>query len=300
MITDATHHKRQQLRRFIEQKLVPHSVVQAVVGVGSIASGRAHAGSDIDAVLFLDPLHLYIVPAESIWRAADDSFHSIFTEDTELHHTGLQLDFKRVDVQVWRAASYAWSEPMCAELASGWIAFDRTGDVTRLIAMRTAYDDTARIPRLDEAITWLDQHLGDDGPQVRWDTLSPAIAHDRLHAAYAYLVQALFAYNRQWRPWRNREMTTLLQLPWLPAHFGERVLVALNAPSNDYHGYLARATMLQHLFHDMLQQLITDGTYGANPVGEAFIRAHEEPGRAWNMDAWMVAHRTRYAQVQRE
>lgn len=179
MITDASRHKRQQLHDFIERKLAPYPAVHAVVGVGSIAAGVAHAGSDIDAVVFLDPLDLYIVPAESIWRAADDSFHSIFTEDAELHNTGLQLDFNRLDVQVWQTASYAWPEPMCAELSSGWVAFDRTGDVTRLIATRTAYTDPVRTPRLDEAITWLDQHLGADGPQARWDTLSPAIAHDR-------------------------------------------------------------------------------------------------------------------------
>ena len=28
-------------------------------------------------------------------------------------------------------------------------------------------------------------------------------------------------------------------------------------------------------------------------IGEAFIRSHEEPGRAWNMDEWNAQHRSR-------
>ncbi|KPV42324.1 hypothetical protein AN477_18695 [Alicyclobacillus ferrooxydans] len=35
------------------------------------------------------------------------------------------------------------------------------------------------------------------------------------------------------------------------------------------------------------------GTYGKDPVSEAFIRSHDEPGRAWNMQEWMRRHRDR-------
>lgn len=297
MTTEATIQKRQQLLDFIDAKLAPVAAVQGVVVVGSVGAGLAHPGSDIDAYVFLDPLELYIVPAESIWRAADDSFHSIFADDDDLERTGLQLDAKRLDLRQWQDASFGWSEPVRAELSNAWIAYDRTGAVARVIASRTAYDDALRVPRLDDAVTWLDQHLGDDGPAQRWATLNPAIAHDRLHAAYEYLVQLLFATNRRWRVWRNREMTALLALPWLPADFAHRVLVALNAPALDEQGYTERAAMLQQLFAETMQHLVEEGTYGTNPIGEAFIRQHEEPGRAWNMDAWMLEHRKRYGSI---
>lgn len=186
------------------------------------------------------------------------------------------------------------------ELAEGWIAFDRVGAVSQLIATRTAYSDQIRMERLDEALVWLDQHLKWDDPQELWQSLGPAIAHDRLHAAYDYLVQALFAYNRRWRPWRNREMSYLLKLPWLPDEFAQRVLTALNAPGHDYAGYYARFTMLRTLFDEVRAQLVQAGLYAPDdPVGEAFVRRAEEPGRAWNMDEWNAVHRNRQTEQAR-
>jgi hypothetical protein len=165
--------------------------------------------------------------------------------------------------------------------------------VSALIAERTAYTDEVRVARLDEAILWLDQHLAGDRPRCNWETLGPAIAHDRLQAAYAYLVQGLFACNRQWRPWRNRQASALLSLDWLPDRFAERVLPALNAPSLDEAGYLARVEALRGLVEDLTARLVADGVYGPEPTTEAFIRSHQEPGLAWNMDEWNRVHRER-------
>lgn len=294
MTTPATLQKRDQLVDFVQRKLVAYAPVQAVVGVGSIATGVAHAGSDIDAVVFLEPFDPYTIPAESIWRASDDTFHSIFTEDEALEREGLQLDFKRLDLHQWRDPAFSWSEPMRAELGAGWTAYDRTGEVTRLITERTTYSDAHRLAQLDDAIVWLDQLLDQEEVAALWTRLGPAIAHDRLQSAYTYLVQALFAYNRRWRIWRNREMTVLLQLPWLPEDFERRVVAAMVAPDQDYSGYLQRAALLHGLFQALLQQLSADGLYGEQPIDEAFVRSHEEPGRAWNMDAWNVEHDKRY------
>jgi hypothetical protein len=119
------------------------------------------------------------------------------------------------------------------------------------------------------------------------------IAHDRLQAAYEYLVQALFAYNRRWRPWRSREMSSLLALPWLPDGFANRVPGALSASSLDYAGYMSRVDSLRGLFQDLSNRLVADGEYGDDVIGEAFVRGHDEPGRAWNMDEWNRMHAER-------
>ena len=116
--------------------------------------------------------------------------------------------------------------------------------------------------------------------------LGPTIALDQLEAAYNYLVQALFAYNHQWRPWRNREMQILLRLPWLPDDFANRALIAANTPNLEYDGYIIRVNMLRDLFNELLSQLIAAGDYSRTPIDQAFIRSHEEPGRAWNMVEW--------------
>ncbi|MEW5872943.1 MAG: hypothetical protein AB1894_27030 [Chloroflexota bacterium] len=290
--TPATFQKRRELSTFIERQLAHEPAVQAVIGIGSLASGLARPDSDIDAILFLEPFDAYIVPAEFKWRSADGSFHSIFAGDIPPGDC-LNFDFVRLDLAQWADLAYEWPEARRAELSQGWMAFDRTGRVAELIAARTTYSDEVRIAKLDDAITWLDQHLSEDGPQVRWESLGPAIAHDRLQAAYEYLAQALFAYNRTWRPWRNREMSVLLTLPWLPQGFPERVLGALCAPSPGYRGYMARAQALLGLFHDLLARLSADGVYGEDCIGEAFIRSHEEPGRAWNMAEWNLKHKER-------
>ncbi len=292
-MTPATQELRQKLDFYIQRKLAPEPAVHGVVAIGSLASGLARPDSDIDAVLFLDPYDDYIAPAEAIWRPYDDSFHSIFSQEPGLKEDGIEIDLTRLDLAQWDNPDFSWPEERRSELSQGWIAFDRTGRIGQLIAKRTHYDDTTRIQRLDEAITWMDQHLGGDGPQIRWESLGPLIAQDRLQAAYGYLIQALFAYNRHWRPWRNREMSVLQKLPWLPENFQTRLFYAANAPSLDYQGYMQRVEYLRGLFADLLARLVVDGDYGNDPIGEAFIRDNEEPGRAWNMDQWNRLHRER-------
>lgn len=290
-MTPATQEKRTRFLQFMEKVLLPETAVQAAVGIGSIATGLMRPDSDIDVILFLDPYDLYIVPAEAIWLAADDSFHSIFSKDEAIQQ-GLQLDFMRYRWQQWRNPAFAWPEERLSELASGWIAFDRHGEVTQQIQQRSAYPNELRQARLDEAITWLDQHLGWGAPQSNWEALGPAIAHDRLQAAYHYLVDGLFAYNRRWRIWRNRQMGSLLQLPWLPDGLANDILQVANARSLDYAGYLARVDKLTFYFEAFQQRLIADGDY-QKPVDEAFIRSSEEPGRAWNMAEWNAKRQER-------
>jgi hypothetical protein len=290
-MTPSTEEKRQQLLTFIDQILAPEEAVKGVVGIGSIASGQMHPDSDIDAVIFLDPYDLFIVPAESKWNPADHTFHSIFT-DQKIPNS-LELDFARYNLTQWSDPTFTWPEGNCAELSAGWLAYDPTGEIQTLITQKTAYDEETRQQRLDEALIWLDQHLTWADPLKKWHTYGPAVAFDRLSAAYCYLVQALFAYNRQWQVWRNREMQKLLQLPWLPVDFEKRVLIAANAPGLDEVGYQARAAMLTELFQELLVELTTSGDYSAMPVDQAFIRQNQEIGRAWNMEEWNKFHKLR-------
>lgn len=291
MISSITQSKRNQLQTFIERKLKPVPTVCGVVGIGSIALGNMRPDSDIDAIVFMDPVDLYVAPAEAIWIAEDDSFHSIFIEDADIHQKGAHLDLLRVSLAQWADPLYDLVEGYRAELAEGWIAFEWDGRVTQMITERTAYPDPLRIQLLDEAIVGMEGHLKWDDPGELWLSLGAARAHDRLGAAYGYLVQALFAYNRRWRGWRNREISYLLRLPWLPDNFDERGLVALNAPSLDFDGYRLRFEMLNTLLDEVLARLRAEGDYGESPIDEAFIRSHDEPGRAWNIEEWEVRHR---------
>jgi len=262
--------------------------------LGSVATGTARDDSDIDVALFMCPLEPYIVPAESIWRPDDDTFHSIFSEDITAGPDDLQLDIHRYDLSLWRSPGHEWPEPIRAELATGWIAFDRDGEVPTLVAEHVTYDDGHRLHQLDEALVWLDQHLDRDKLVQRWETLEAVVAHDRLQAAYEYLVQASFAYNGRWQPWRNREIEALQSLAWLPSRNPEDLAGAAISTGHDRSAYDIRSAALQKLADRLTQRLQADGLYGSDPIGEAFIRLHDEPGRSWNLDEWNERHRQRY------
>ena len=287
-MNEITQKKREELELYIEKEILTDTAVQGIVVIGSVAKGIARADSDIDAVVFLDPFDLYAVPAESKWRPEAGTFHSIFANLPD----AIQLDFHRVDLAQWEAPSFAWPESLCAELNEGWVAFDRNGRIHPLIAERTAYKDEIRQQRLDEAIIHFDWLLDEETTEQTWHNLGPVVAHYRLHSAFEYLVQGLFAYNRHWRTLKSRELADLVELPWLPDQFEEQLLPAMNAIGTDHAAYEQRVTQLRQFFNALVDQCQQDGLY-QKVVDEAFIRQHEEPGRAWNMEAWSRKHNDR-------
>jgi predicted nucleotidyltransferase len=283
----ATSKKRTELSRFIQQEIIKETSVQGVVVIGSVAKGIARADSDIDAVVFLEPFNLYAIPAEFKWRFDDGTFHGIFSEV----ENSIQLDFKRLDLQEWSKSTHVWPESICAELSEGWLAFDRNSHIQKLVAERTYFNDEIRQERLDGAIVQIDWLLRDSTVDQTWEIFGATIAHYRLHSAYDYLTQALFAYNRRWRTLRSRELSDLLELPWLPEKFNEQLLLATNALSVTKDGYQERVTILHHFFNELVTRCQQDGIYGGDAVSEAFIRQHDEPGRNWNMEEWNKKHR---------
>jgi hypothetical protein len=86
-------------------------------------------------------------------------------------------------------------------------------------------------------------------------------------------------------------MSALLQLPWLPQGFSDRVQSAMQAPGFDKTGYDQRVAALRSFFADIQTKCIQEGIYTEDPIGEAFIRANDEPGRSWNMDEWNLGHK---------
>jgi hypothetical protein len=283
----ATNRKRTELSRFVHQEIIKETSVQGVIVIGSVAKGIARADSDIDAVVFLKPFDLYAIPGEFKWRSDDGTFHGIFSEV----ENSIQLDFKRLDLQEWSKSTHVWPESICAELSEGWLAFDRNNLIQKLVAERTDFNDEIRQERLDDAIVHMNWLLSDSTLEQTWEISGATIAHYRLHSAYDYLTQALFAFNRRWRTLRSRELSDLLKLPWLPEKFDEQLIFATNALSVTKDGYQQRATILQHFFNELMTKCQQDGIYGGDTVSEAFIRQHDEPGRNWNMEEWNKKHR---------
>lgn len=286
-MTPETKAQRALFEQFIETAVKPEKTIMAVVAIGSLATGWAGPNSDADAIAFLSPLSHTVLPAEAIWNPTDNNYYSLFTEDETVLANGLHLDISRLDWKQWADPEFVWPEPRRAELSQGWVAYDPTGIVTRTIQQRTAYDYDLRLARLDESLVWLDHHLHQQSAEEMWGRLPTAVAFDKLQSAYNYLVQALFAYNHQWRVWRNQEMKYLLRLAWLPDNFAERVLIAMHPPSLDQSGFVAQADRLRTLFAELLEELIRQGDYTHVPIDQAYLRYYDEPGHTWNMDEWL-------------
>jgi hypothetical protein len=82
-------------------------------------------------------------------------------------------------------------------------------------------------------------------------------------------------------------MSTLIELAWLPADFHEQALVAAAGSGHDRTGYEDRVHALDALLDGVLARSLELGIYENDPVGEAFVRSHDEPGRDWNMAEWV-------------
>lgn len=293
--------KRAQLRGFIMSQLAPHESVRGVVATGSVAIGRARQGdatvpgSDIDAVVFMDPLDPYLLPAEFVWRPADNTYHSIFADDPELDRVGVQLDIDRFDLATWRSPDFTWPEPRRAELADGWIAYDRTGEIAALIKDRTTMSEADRLAILDESIGQAIWVIPDGDADRHWRKLGGPEAFDRLQAGYQELARALFAYHRKWLPWRSRELRGLQNLAWLPQGFKDDLPALIASDGHDFAAYARRSGALRSALVALIARLQDEGVYGEDPDGESFRRLHDEPGRAWNMDEWNSEHTLRFS-----
>ena len=205
---EATERKRKDLQLVI----APVPAFGAVVAVGSVGSGRVRDRSDIDAVVFMDPVDRFILPTESIWCPWDNSFHSIFVKDRRIQRDGIHLDLMYRDLQKWSQDSFEWPEPDKAGLVKGWFAFDRDGTVEPLVKRRTQYDEKTRKQRLDDFLLAVDGELVGDRPSETRNRFGPIVAFRRLECALDAVVGGLFAYNRSWRFYRDRETVSLLQL----------------------------------------------------------------------------------------
>jgi hypothetical protein len=248
MMNKETEQKRAAFARYIQIEIIPETSVQGIVVIGSVSKGTAHSDSDIDAAVFLEPYDLYAVPAESKWQPDTREYHGIFSDVRNF----IQLDFsKRLDLRKWSQPNYEWPEPICAELSEGWVAFDRKDQIRKLIAEKTVYKEEIRQIRLDEALTKLDWLLKDSSVERTWDTLGATVAHYRLHTAFDYLTQALFAFNRRWRTLRSRALADLINLGWLPKNFDQQLFKLTNALCETKEGYLERAEALQYCFKEV-------------------------------------------------
>lgn len=279
----ASRRLRSRFEAFVRSQLADQPQVAAVVLVGSVATGMARPDSDVDAYLFLDPFDPWLVPAESIWRERDDTFHSIFSDEPGLDEEGLQLDLHRIDLADW-ACGEPVSEAVLAELSDGVTVFDR-GDVEELVTERLLMSPEQRRERIDRALIEAGALIPDD-PDGTWAVLGPAEASDRPQAGVEALARVVLAEQCRWEPFRGRLQRVLARCAWRPRAVGagwEQVLVGTGAGQASHRD---RALVLRRALTEVIDRLATQPDWQSDPVSRAFRRVHDEPGRAWNLEEW--------------
>jgi hypothetical protein len=291
--TAATESKRRDLLLVVQRLLAPEACVKGVLAVGSVATGHARPDSDIDVIVFMDPVDHHVVPTEAIWCPWDGSFHSIFVKDDRIRKDGIQLDVMVRSLQKWQAVDFEWPDEDKAGLAQAWIAYDPEGRIRALIDSRTAYSDAIRQRRLDAAVVDFDEALKGDLYGL-YERIGPVRAFGRLSNAFDAFVELLFAYNRRWRFLKKRELEYIETLPWVPDNFPTRLLSTMSARVADPEAaFRERAEAIRSLYAEVLVRLKREGVYRNEPVREAFMRLFDDPGRSWNLDEWGAKHRTR-------
>lgn len=287
-ISAAAAEKRRALKGFIERHVIHREVIRAIVVYGSVANGAAVAESDVDAIVFMDPVDPYLLPAEAIWNPHDDSFRSIFSSETR--PDDLQLDFKRVSWGEWASPSFTCPDVVRAHLDTTWVAYCRDGyDPVTVIERITTMTDDQQLHLIDEALLAVDGVPED--PSEAWER-DPLEAVDGLAVQWDALLRCIYAINKVWFPYRGRAVRNLRSLPWYAGLRGE-LLIGCVGGATDRSGYEARAGALLQVRESVLTRLTTDPRYDDDPIFAAFLRQHDEPGRAWNMAEWNERHALR-------
>ena len=277
--------KRAALQALIERVLAPEPDVQAVLAVGSVATGRARADSDIDAVVWLDPFDPHIAPAEFIWRPADGSFRSIFSARPRRPTTPGSTCTGRPGrlARAWaRLADGCWP-------AEHGLVGSRTPAVAAWLAERIAYPVAGR-RRVDEALVWLDQlldeaaraRLADSGAAGRPRS---AVGRLRLAGGGAVCLSGALAAVAQPRAGASAGA------PWLPAGapaWLEAVLTPPGAKRPMPRGWRRCGRSMARCAPACRRRRLW-----RRPRGQAFVRTTTSRAARGNMDAWQRAHDAR-------
>lgn len=287
--TPDTLRLRRLLDRFLQRHARSHQCVRAVVVYGSVALGTAGPDSDLDAFVVMDPVDTALLPAEAIWNPERDDFRSIFSKEP-LAAGELQLDLARVSLEAWTSEE-PWPTATRAALTHRWVAFERPGtDIEALISARTAMADIERRELIDRALLDADGLLED--PAALWQQ-DPLRALDALNLQWEAILAATFAINRVWLPYRGRAMRSLRLLPWRGALTDEALPACIAGEGRERDAFLARAEVLTTVSEGILERLQDEPDYGEDPIFAAFLRTHDEPGRAWNLAEWNAARAAR-------
>lgn len=225
-------------RTFVERKLVPWPTLEAALIIGSIGHDEDRPDSDVDMVLLFDPLDLRIVPGEFVWTPADDQFHTIWVEASDVG--GVQIDAKRLSVEHLERDEL--DDGFKHELAHAITLFDRSGRVTKILERRLSYPDERR-----RALAL--RHRGGAGiyqskvaakSRERWiSRIGWAGVVDLLVAGFGEVVLVIHAYNGEFPPYRDRWLLSVERLDWVPGGFAAfRDAVLSPAPADPETNFL--------------------------------------------------------------
>lgn len=254
---------RERIMPFVE-RLKSKSEVEGIVLLGGLSNNDYRnfmdKFSDVDISIFLsidsnqysehgrlEPKIQEILPA---WLP-NFEFHVPFAENMiEINVHQQIIEFEENKNKTWDEAkkeAYAYS----AE-----IIYDKKGRVKRLINEKVRFNEAHRKLRLA-------QLLGQYQWYVRINPLRQIErgflenAHDLLNEGVEMFMEALYLFNRRYRPHKKWRIAMSFDLPWLPKEYQEKLRASMKVEGFGQESILRRRECLIELFEE-LQQAVTD------------------------------------------
>lgn len=275
-------------RTFVERKLVPWPTFEAALIIGSIGHDEDRPDSDVDMVLLFDPLDLRIVPGEFVWTPADDQFHTIRIEASDIG--GVQIDAKRLSVGHLEQGEL--DDGFKHELAHAIPLFDRSGRVTKILEHRLSYPGERRraLALRHRGLAGIYQSKVAARGRERWtNRIGWAGLIDLLVAGLEEVVLTIHAYNGEFPPYRYRRLLSVERLDWIPGGFAAFRDAVLSPALADSESNFLRAN---EAFDSVLAEV--DARFRelgwAEDAGHLWVLSHPDLGFAYNMEEWKQAH----------
>ncbi len=158
---------------------------------------------------------------------------------------------------------HEWDEGKKEAYSRGNVVYDRKGFLTKFLEEKLAYNEEECQRKLIEIVGQFSWY-GEINPRRQIERGFIHNAHDLLNQTEEMIVEALFLFNRRYRPHKKWRLETSFRLPWTPInyeiHMKEAILVKDYTPEDIERRILA----LKAIIIPLQEQLIANGDIPEN------------------------------------
>lgn len=263
--------KIENLISLFTNRLRKQSQVEGVILLGGL--GRRNfldKHSDVDFAVFVNPrfpLPFFIKKTPGFllpkWLPRFEFYVRSIVGDLEFNlHQQVLRDEAKLD--------HPWDETKKEAYSRGIIILDRSGKLKRLLTKKLSFPEKWRQRRLTEIVGQFPWYAFIN-PLRQIDRGFIHNGHDLLNQAIEMLVEALFLYNRQYRPHKKWCLETSMLLPWLPKGYRRNILEAMLIKDFSGRDIYRRVRILKKIFESLQKCLLKEKVVPKNAYEYACI-----------------------------